>query len=299
MLTYSKAFYELKEKLQPLYDEGEAAAIAHMLMESVTGLNKMDRLTKKDKALTQKQQDAYDAKTAELVTGKPIQYVTSSAWFMGSEYLVNEHVLIPRPETEELVQWIIDDCNEKGYDKVRIVDIGAGSGCIAISLFSKLPHPVVTCVDISNEALNVLQTNVEWVLNEAQKNKHPENIRVLEMDFLDEGTRNKDLGRYDVIVSNPPYIPAKEAKKMHKNVVKYEPRIALFVPDNDALVFYRAIAAFGKEHLREEGAVYCELDAAHAEACKVLFEEAGYNDVEIRKDMHGNWRMLKARLQKA
>ncbi|MCW3123195.1 MAG: prmC [Flavipsychrobacter sp.] len=296
MLTYNQAFYELKEKLQPLYDEGEAAAIAHMFMEWVTGLNKLDRLAKKDKPFSKKQQETFESKGAELMEGKPIQYVTSSAWFMDREYLVNEHVLIPRPETEELVQWILADCDERGIEKVRILDIGAGSGCISLSLFSKLEHPVVTSVDISKEALNVLQTNVEWVLTEAEKSKHPENIRVLAMDFLNEATRNKELGRYDVIVSNPPYIPKSEKKKMHANVTKYEPQIALFVPDNDALVFYKAIASFGKDHLREDGSIYCELDAAHAEKCKGLFEQEGYGSVELKKDIHGNWRMLKAGL---
>jgi release factor glutamine methyltransferase len=295
MLTYSEAFYELKEKLQPLYDEGEAAAIAHMFLESVTGLSKMDRLTKKDTKFTKRQQEIYDSKSQELLTGKPIQYVTSSAWFMGREYLVNEHVLIPRPETEELVQWVIDDCNEKGIEKVRVADIGAGSGCISISLFRFLEHPVMTCVDISKEALNVLQTNIEWVLNEDEKNKHPENIRIVPLDFLNEAVRNKELGRYDVIVSNPPYIPKSEKKKMHANVTKFEPHIALFVPDSDPLVFYKALSAFGKEHLREDGAVFCELEAARAEECKALFEAEGYA-AELKQDIHGKLRMLKAKL---
>ena len=172
MLTYSEAFYQLKEKLQPLYDANEAAAIAHLLLEFITGLNKMDRLTKKDVAFTKRQQELFDTKLKELVKGKPVQYVTNSAWFMGREFIVNEAVLIPRPETEELVQWIIDDHKDK--EKLRILDVGAGSGCIGISLFRLLPNAVVTCADISKEALDVLQTNIEWVLNDEEKKKHPE-----------------------------------------------------------------------------------------------------------------------------
>ncbi len=296
MLTYGNAFYQLKEKLQSLYEEGEASSIAHSLMESITSLNKMDRLDKKDKAFTQRQQDVYNRATEELVKGKPIQYVTNGAWFMGREFMVNEHVLIPRPETEELVQWITDDLKAREDEKIKIIDIGTGSGCIALSLFRMLPHPVLTCLDISAEALNVLQTNIEWVLGEEEKDKHPENIRVAAIDFLDEAVRNKELGRYDIIVSNPPYIPKSEKKKMRVNVTNYEPHIALFVPDKDPLVFYKALADFGKKHLRTEGYVYCELDAGHAEESKALFEQEGYAEVEIRKDMHGNWRMLKAAL---
>jgi release factor glutamine methyltransferase len=294
MLNYNQAFYQLKDQLQPLYDEQDAAAIAHLFLEFVTGLSKMDRLMKKDTALTKRQQGIFDEKSKDLLKGKPIQYVTNSAWFMGREFVVNEHVLIPRPETEELVQWIIDD--QKDKEKPRVADIGSGSGCIGISLSRLLNHAVVTCVDISTEALDVLQTNVQWVLTEAEKRNNADNIRLLELDFLNENIRNSELGRFDIIVSNPPYIPYSNKETLHDNVTKYEPSIALFVPDNDALVFYKAIASFGKGHLKQEGAVYCEMDAAHAEQTKAVFEAAGYTAVEIRKDMHGNWRMLKASL---
>jgi len=292
MLTYSQAFYQLKDKLQPLYEEQEAVAITHIFLEAITTLGKADRLIKKDQPFTKRQQEAYDIKTAELVSGKPIQYVTHSAWFMGRDFLVNEAVLIPRSETEELVQWVVDEWKDK--EKPRVLDVGAGSGCIGISLFRLLSYPVVSCIDVSADALDVLETNREWVLTDEEKSRHSENIRVLALDFLDEAARNKELGRYDIIVSNPPYIPKKDKKKMHVNVTKYEPQIALFVPDNDPLVFYKAIADFGKAHLKLEGNIYCELDAPHAEECKKLFEDAGYGQVTLKKDMQGKWRMLKA-----
>jgi release factor glutamine methyltransferase len=294
MITYNDAFYQLKGKLQPLYDANEAAAIAHMLLEFITGLNKLDRLTKKDTPFTQRQQDIFTEKSKELGKGKPIQYVTNSAWFMGREFIVNESVLIPRPETEELVQWIIDET--KGKEKLRILDIGSGSGCIGITLSRLSPYAVVTCVDISREALDVIQTNIEWVLNDEEKNRHAENIRLVALDFLNEAIRNKELGRYDIIVSNPPYITRSERRKLHPNVKNFEPEEALFVPDTDALIFYRAIALFGKEHLKQEGQIYCELDAGRAIDCKTLFEEAGYKSVTLKNDMHGNPRMLKASL---
>ena len=188
MLTYNDAFYQLKEKLQPVYDDNEAAAIAHVLLEFITGLNKLDRLAKKATSLTVRQQELYDSKSKELVKGKPIQYITNSAWFMGREFIVNEHVLIPRPETEELVDWIVKD--HTGREKPRILDIGSGSGCIGISLGRLLAYAVVTCVDISPEALDVLQTNIEWVLTDIEKSHHAENIRLLEMDFLNQDIRN-------------------------------------------------------------------------------------------------------------
>ena len=295
MLNYSQAFYQLKEKLQPLYDADEAAAIAHMFLEHLTGLSKGDRLLKKDTLFTERQQLQYDEKSKNLVKGKPIQYITNSAWFMGREFLVNEGVLIPRPETEELVQWVIENSKSQIQNpKPRILDVGAGSGCIGLSLAWSIPGAIVTCVDVSKEAIEVLKTNIEWVLTPEEKKKGADNITVKALDFLNEEKRNKQLGRYDIIVSNPPYIPKKDKPQMHKNVKDYEPEIALFVPDNDPLVFYRAIAQFGKEHMRSSGYIYCELDANHAEECKTLFEKAGYQNVEIRKDMHGNWRMLKA-----
>ncbi len=306
MHTYNDAFYELKKKLQPLYDEGEAAAVAHLFLEFVTGLSKADRLLRKDSMMSERQQELYDAKSIELTKGKPIQYITNNAYFMGRDYLANENVLIPRPETEELVQWVIDDVvglksavaypdatNIEGPQRLRVLDIGSGSGCIGLSLARLVPGAIVTCADVSKEAIEVLKTNIEWVFTAAEKKKGIDNITIKTLDFLDEAQRNKQLGRYEVIVSNPPYIPVSEKKNMHKNVKDFEPSVALFVPNDDALVFYKAIAAFGKGHLSDNGYIFCELDAAHAEECKALFEEQGYKDVEIKKDMHGNWRMLK------
>jgi len=295
MLSYSQAFYQLKEKLQPLYDADEAAAITHIFLKHLTGLSKADRLIKKDVPFTVRQQQLFDARSKELIKGKPVQYITNSAWFMGREFIVNEAVLIPRPETEELVKWIIDD--HKKQEKIRILDVGSGSGCIGLSLAGSMENAIVTCVDVSKEAIEVLKTNIEWVLSFEEKKRGADNITVKAFDFLNETQRNKQLGRYDIIVSNPPYIPAGEKVNMHKNVKDYEPNIALFVSDNDVLVFYRAIATFGKEHLRGDGYIYCELDAAHAHACKELFEAEGYDMVELKKDMHNNLRMLKANHQ--
>lgn len=286
MLTYGKAFYELKDQLQQLYDSNEAAAISHIFLEYVTGLSKLERLDKKDTLFTDAQQNIFDTKIKDLVRGKPVQYATNRAWFLGREYYVNEAVLIPRPETEELVQLTLKELAAARISTPTILDIGTGSGCIPISIKLALPDADVTTCDISNTALNVAKTNA---------NKLNAQINFIQADFLDTEQHNK-LGKYDVIVSNPPYIPAEEKARLHKNVRDFEPALALFVPDNDALVFYKAIAAFGKEHLNANGYIYCELDAAHAEECKLLFEHTGYNEVNIEKDMHGNWRMLRAKM---
>lgn len=294
MLTYNQAFYQVQKQLQPLYDINEATAIAHIYLEFITGLNKLDRLTRKDTPFTKKQQELFDTTVKDLIKGKPVQYVTGGAWFMGREFVVTESVLIPRPETEELVQWVVDDHGGEDKEKIRIADIGAGSGCIGISLCRLLPHAIVTCVDISSEALDLLQTNAEWVLTTEERGARADHLRLLELDFLNEQVRNKELGRFDIVVSNPPYIPYKDKATLHDNVRQYEPAIALFVPDDDALVFYRAIASFGKDHLRQDGYVYCELDANHARECAALFENEGYKNVTLRKDMNGLERMLRA-----
>ena len=282
MVNFGRAFYDLKGKLQILYDERESAAIAHEVLNHITGQNKTQRLINKDTIFTEAQNSEYQLATTSLMKGAPLQYVLGKAWFMDWEFIVNNSVLIPRPETEELVQWVIND--HQNTAGLNILDIGTGSGCIPISLKLKLPNANVSSCDISNDALVVAKTNA---------NKFGAVVEFIELDFLNEAVRNI-LVVYDVIVSNPPYIPKSEAEQMHTNVKDHEPNIALFVPDEDALVFYRAIAQFGLEHLSNKGYIYCELALSKALECKQLFMDSGYKDVEIRKDMHGNWRILRA-----
>jgi release factor glutamine methyltransferase len=282
MLTYNAAFYELKNDLQRLYEEREAAAIAHEVMEHVTGLDKMKRLVEKDVTFTEEQQQLYNEASSSLLTGMPLQYVLGHAWFMGRQFRVDSNVLIPRPETEELVQWIVDD---QGNKNISILDIGTGSGCIPVSLKMELPESIVTTCDISEEAIEVARKNARLL---------GADLEFLRGDFLSHIFR-RQLPHYDVIVSNPPYIPIAEKETLDKNVRDFEPELALFVPDEDALLFYRHIAQFGKEHLNENGTVYCELHIEYAIATGELFKDQGYTDVTVRKDMHGNLRMLKAK----
>ncbi len=283
MYSYAQAFQELKAKLTVLYDDREAAAIAHEVVSHITQLSKVQRLVQKDHMFTTGQQQNFADARTQLLKGVPLQYVTGIAWFMGKEFTVNSNVLIPRPETEELVQWIV---NEHSGSTPRILDVGTGSGCIPVSLKLALPGATVSACDISSGALETAAHNAQTLTAV---------VHFLQVDFLDLAARNK-LGLFDVIVSNPPYIPFSEKERLHTNVRDNEPGIALFVPNEDALVFYKAIANFGKTHLSQNGVIYCELDADHADACKAMFEEQGYWDVTLRKDMFDNWRFLKAQV---
>lgn len=283
MHTLGSAFYELRGVLVSLYDEREASAIAHRAMEHVTGLGKLDRLMEKEKALTEAQQSLFEEISNRLATGEPVQYVTGEAWFLGEKFLVDANVLIPRPETEELVQWIIGDWEKE--TGISILEVGSGSGCIPISLARAISGARVTSCDISEGAVEVASHNAELL---------GATVEFVQADFLNAEARSW-LGRHNVIVSNPPYIPRAEEERLHINVREFEPSLALFVPDNDPLIFYRAIADFGKQHLLPGGAIYCELDADHASETAEMFRQAGYANTQLRKDMHDNPRMLCAR----
>lgn len=282
MHTLGQAFYDLKNELASIYDEREATAISHEILNHITGLSKLDRLMSKDEQLSELEELQYEEARKQLAAGRPLQYIMGKAWFMEQEYEVNEHVLIPRPETEELVHWIVED--NKHNTHISIIDVGTGSGIIPTSLKRAMPEADITAIDISEAALEVASRNAT---------RDGAAIRFIGMDILDREQQN-NTGLYDVIVSNPPYIPVSEKVNMHSNVKDHEPSIALFVPDDDALLFYREIAQYGKTHLKPHGRIYCELEVNHAVETKLLFEQMGYVDVEIRKDMHDNWRMIKA-----
>lgn len=281
MFTYSTAFADLSTALQSVYDAREANAIAHHVLEHITGAARLERLTDKHKALSEAQSIEYARLKILLQQGTPLQYVLGKEWFMGRQFIVNDDVLIPRPETEELVQWIIEDYKNT---EVAILDIGTGSGCIPISLQLALPQSAVSAIDVSNGALKVARQNAS-LLNA--------NVDFRQADFLDK-SQWAALGTYDVIVSNPPYIPETERNTLHANVRDYEPGLALFVPGNDALLFYRNIAEFGLTNLNKDGVIYCELHVDYAQDTQLMFATMGYTHTELRKDMHGNQRMLKA-----
>jgi release factor glutamine methyltransferase len=219
-----------------------------------------------------------------LLTHEPVQYVLNEAWFCGLKFYVDKNVLIPRPETEELVEWIITNCKFP-IDQLTILDIGSGSGCIPVALKRRLGKATVWSCDISAEALKIAEKNAAEL---------GVTVQFEELDFLDSEQSNR-LPAFDIIVSNPPYVPEKDKDQMRPNVLKYEPATALFVPDHDPLVFYRAIAEFGLTHLNRDGSIYTEMHESLGTATAQLFRSKGYA-TEIKKDMQGKDRMLKAGL---
>lgn len=285
-MTIHLAYKQLLAQLYEIYDDREAANIADMVIEHVTGQRKIDRILYKDLPVNATQQEQLEKMAGELLQSCPVQYVLGEAWFKEMKLTVNEHVLIPRPETEELVDWIIDDIKKSGDEDISLLDIGTGSGCIPIAIRKKITTATVSAIDISDDALQVA------ILNSIQQNAL---VDFLHLDFLDE-TQWNQFGKYNVIVSNPPYIKASEEKLMAENVLKFEPHLALFVPDNDALLFYKAIAKFSLTHLRSKGYVYVEINEALGEDVVSLFTTHGFSDVVLKKDMQGKQRMVRAHL---
>lgn len=289
----------LKEQLKKIYEEEEAGKIADLAIEHISGLSKTERISRKQEELSASQSKQLQKDLQRLQQHEPIQYIMNKAWFYGMELYVDENVLIPRPETEELVQWIVDDVKAAGKDvfirrpmeadqttQLKVLDVGTGSGCIALALKKAMPKAEVWGCDVSEEALNV-----------ARRNGSTLNIRVdfQGLNFLDKA-QQISLPAVDIIVSNPPYVPLKDKEQMHANVVDHEPHTALFVPDNDPLIFYKALADFGTKRLYPNGTVYMEIHEEIGPDILNLFKENGYNHVELRKDMQGKDRMIRASL---
>lgn len=272
-----------KQQLADIYDEKETDSFLYMLFEEYAGLSKAQILLNAEATISESELLKIHFAVKALMNNKPIQYIIGSSEFYGLQFKVNPDVLIPRPETEELVELIIKE-NSEGKNH-SIIDIGTGSGCIAITLKKYLPDSIVCALDFSTNALNVAKENAKS--NELE-------IHFLKMDFLNARNWNK-LDSFDIIVSNPPYVRESEMKQMHKNVLDYEPAKALFVEDENPLLFYSAIAQFAKGHLNNSGAVYCEINQYLAKGTSTLFLDAGFAQVDIFKDMNGNDRIIKAK----
>lgn len=280
-LSVMQAYIKLREGLSNLYSADEATAIAHEYIESLTGLKKMDRLLAKDDLLNEVQYTTFHKDFERMIIGEPLQHITGYQWFASYKFIVNNHVLIPRPETEELIQWLVEECKIK--TAISILDIGTGSGCIPIAIKKKLPTANVTSCDISEEAITIAKLNAQNMNT---------SIQFIQLDFLKE-VHWKDLPNVDVLISNPPYIPVSEKENLDKNVRDFEPATALFVADDDPFIFYRKIAVFGLQKLNPNGAIYCEIHQNFAEETMAVFNQAGYSNIELRKDIYGNDRMLK------
>ena len=274
---------DLQTSLKGEYSESEIHVLGMLILEKLTGFSRIWLLIHKELKLNDEQNIIASQYLERLKNHEPIQYILGETEFYGLKFKVNPSVLIPRPETEELVEWVKPPHPPKGgflSGTPTLLDVGTGSGCIAVALKKKFPSANVSAMDISPEALALAKENA--ALNEV-------NIEFIQDDILHPAATDR---KWDVIVSNPPYIPASEQRYLHKNVTDFEPHLALFVQDNDPLIFYRKIAEFALSHLTAGGRLYFEIHQSLGRLCCQLIESMGFQSVVLRKDLSGNDRMI-------
>ena len=269
---------QISEGLSGCYAAGEVTALTRILATELLGIPQMTYFLKDNITLTAKQEALLDNAIERLKKQEPIQYILGYSDFCGLRFKVTQATLIPRPETSELVEWIASEAT----GKASILDIGTGSGCIAVSLANKMPQSDVTAWDISTDALAVAAEN-------SKANKC-----TVSFEHVDILAYQPTCEQFDIIVSNPPYIKENEAEAMHANVLHWEPHTALFVPDSDPLLFYRTIAQKGLTMLRNGGRLYFEINRAHGKDTMEMLESLGYTSIELRKDFAENDRMIRA-----
>ena len=280
-----KTYQQFWQSLTPLYDAGEAQAIVRTVLDVEYGMTLTDIICGKVNELSSDEERNLEEIITRLQNGEPVQYVLGEADFAGRTFHVEPGVLIPRPETAELCQWIEEDVSSLEADeRTQILDICTGSGCIAITLGLTLPNSEVTGWDISEDALRIAQGNVEML--------KAGNVRI---EYQDALMLPKAAETADIIVSNPPYICEKEKADMEKNVLEHEPSIALFVPDEEPLKFYRAIAEYASSALKSEGALYFEINPIYEKETREMLEGLGFKDIETKEDAFGKKRMMKAK----
>ena len=283
---------EFLKELSSLYDEKEIESFFYIILEQFHNKKRIDLALNPEMEMDALQLLRWETVLAELKKEKPIQYILGETEFYGLRFLVNENTLIPRPETEELVEWIIESTNyELQSTTLKIVDIGTGSGCIAISLAKNLPSAQVSAIDVSQKALATANKNAE--INEVK-------VNFINVDILDVTDLSKLPSSIfhlptpiDIIVSNPPYVRNLEKAEIKPNVIEFEPHLALFVDDNDALLFYRKIAQLALKNLSENGKLFFEINQYLGKETVDLLENLGFKNVELKKDIYGNDRMIK------
>jgi release factor glutamine methyltransferase len=280
-MTIKQATDQMNRALAGLYPASEIRQFAHLFFGKYMSFSSIDILTRHETELPSDVQRFFDDALARMVKGEPVQYVLGEAWFGNLVFEVAKGVLIPRPETEELVEWIISEV-EDAQD--RILDIGTGSGCIAVSLAHALPKATVEAWDISPDALTIATRNADRLGTY---------VTFVQRDVLKVKPEMID-NKYDIVVSNPPYVRNSEKAHMHVNVLEYEPHLALFVDDDDALLFYRVIAKLAFDILNPEGKLFFEINEALGGAMRSLLEKKGFTNVELRADIFGKERMIMA-----
>ena len=272
---------KIHNELSGLYPTGELATLTRIITTELLGVSQMTFYLKDDITLTAEQEALLDNAIERLKKQEPIQYILGYCDFCGLRFKVTPATLIPRPETSELVEWIVGEAT----GRERILDIGTGSGCIAVSLAHKLPQSKVTAWDISANALTIAAEN---------SRAHGTNITIAQVDILAHRSTDE---QFEIIVSNPPYIKEIEKEQMEANVLNWEPHTALFVPNSDPLLFYRTIAQKGVNMLAPGGRLYFEINRAHGKETIEMLAALGYTGIELRKDIFGNDRMIKATKQ--
>ena len=290
---------EFNSNLSGIYPSEEVQSFFTLLTEKYLSLSRIDIVLQAEAEVSENIIKIFRGAAKRLKEFEPIQYIIGETEFFGLIFNVDSNVLIPRPETEELVNWILNDVKEKRIEKkatnqktppFSILDIGSGSGCISITLSQHLPDVEITGIDISKAALKLAQQN-------ALLKKVPVNF--VRIDILNQELNFNDLlpleNGLDVIVSNPPYVREQEKKQIAPNVIKHEPAIALFVKDDDPLIFYRRIAQFAKKHLKTEGTLYFEINQYLYKDLVILLKTEGFKDIQLRKDIFGKERMIKCR----
>ncbi|HJV76774.1 MAG TPA: peptide chain release factor N(5)-glutamine methyltransferase [Paludibacter sp.] len=274
------AILYIQSELQGLYPDTEIRSFTNLIIEKLTGFSRTEIIVNKNTLFSDDQRHTIENFIENLKKFVPIQYILGETEFFGLPFYVNESVLIPRPETEELVDWIRNE-NDRSAN-LHMLDIGTGSGCIPISLKHEFPNATVDGFDISEQALETAKSNA--TLNKLK-------VTFSKVDILNAPDFDK---RWDIIISNPPYVTELEKDEMQPNVLDHEPHLALFVPDNDPLLFYRHIARFALKHLQANGKLYFEINRGFGQACVELLTGLGFRDVELRKDISGNDRMIRA-----
>ena len=289
--TYKTNFLQ---ELSLLYDEKEIESFFYIVLESFHNLKRIDLALNPAIAMNEMQLQLWESLLSDLKKEKPIQYILGRTEFYGLPFLVNESTLIPRPETEELVEWVVVESQKSKVENLKILDIGTGSGCIAISLAKNIPNAEVFAIDVSEKALITAKKNAE--INNVAINFITTNI--LQINDLKEITtqNSKFITHFDIIVSNPPYVRNLEKTEIKTNVLEYEPHLALFVEDNNPLLFYRKIAQLATKNLSKNGKLYFEINQYFGKETVELLENLGFTNIELRKDIYGNDRMISCKI---
>ena len=279
-------------------DEQEIESFFFILTEYLHNLKRVDVALNPNFELSEADVEKWNAILAQLQQEKPIQHITGEAWFYGLKFEVNENTLIPRPETEELVEWIIESWKlevgswkSENQKRINVLDIGTGTGCIPITLKTNLPQANVSAIDVSENALEVAKRNAE--LNKVEVNFIQANILEVEDVSKIQTSISQLPTNFDIIVSNPPYVRNLEKQEIKKNVLDYEPHLALFVEDTDALLFYRKIAQLSIKNLSPNGLLFFEINQYLGKETVELLENLGFKNIELKKDMFGNDRMIR------